>query len=108
MFKQDHPKLSKAMMASCLALMSASICHASPVPTGNLLEDGAKDVEVPTLALHGSEDTLIQPSGGRRAAEIMPNARYVEIEGLGHDLPAAYWPRVADEVKTLVESASAD
>lgn len=61
-------------------------------------DDELSTVEVPTLVLHGSEDTLIGPSGGRHTAEVMPNARYVELEGMGHDLPAAYWPAITDLV----------
>ena len=41
--------------------------------------------------MHGSRDTLIDPSGGRRTAELIPGARYVEIEGMGHDYPPAVW-----------------
>ena len=48
--------------------------------------------------MHGSMDTLISPSGGRRTAEVMANARYIELEGMGHDLPAAYWPVIAGHV----------
>ena len=50
-------------------------------------------VRVPTLVMHGDRDTLIDPSGGRRTAELIPGARYVEIEGMGHDYPAAVWDR---------------
>jgi pimeloyl-ACP methyl ester carboxylesterase len=58
--------------------------------------DGSRDQElrsvtVPTLVVHGSRDTLIQPSGGRHTAEVIPDARYVEIEGMGHDYPRAVW-----------------
>jgi len=53
--------------------------------------DDLRDVTVPTLVLHGSRDTLIDPSGGRRTAELIPGARYVEIEGMGHDYPPAVW-----------------
>jgi pimeloyl-ACP methyl ester carboxylesterase len=48
-------------------------------------------VEVPTLVIHGSRDTLIDPSGGRRTAELIPGARYHEIDGMGHDYPPAVW-----------------
>ncbi len=51
---------------------------------------------VPTLVLHGDRDTLIDPSGGRRTAELIPGARYVEIEGMGHDYPRAVWDRWVD------------
>jgi pimeloyl-ACP methyl ester carboxylesterase len=54
--------------------------------------DALREVAVPTLVLHGSRDTLIDPSGGRRTAELIPGARYEEIEGMGHDYPPAVWP----------------
>ena len=62
-----------------------------------VLHDGSRaealaGVDLPTLVIHGSRDTLIQPSGGRRTAEVVPGARYVEIDGMGHDYPPAVWP----------------
>lgn len=65
-------------------------------------EDALRAVAVPTLVLHGSNDTLIHPSGGQRTAEIMPNARYLELEGMGHDLPPTYWPIIADHLLEFV------
>ena len=49
------------------------------------------NVRLPVLVLHGSRDTLIDPSGGRRTAELIPGARYVEIEAMGHDYPPPVW-----------------
>jgi pimeloyl-ACP methyl ester carboxylesterase len=48
-------------------------------------------LDVPALVIHGSRDTLIDPSGGRRTAALIPGARYVEIEGMGHDYPPPVW-----------------
>ena len=53
--------------------------------------DALPHVHVPTLVMHGSADTLIDPSGGRRTAELIPDARFVLMEGMGHDYPQAYW-----------------
>jgi pimeloyl-ACP methyl ester carboxylesterase len=53
--------------------------------------EALRSVRVPSLVLHGGRDTLIDPSGGRRTAELIPGARYVEIEGMGHDYPSAVW-----------------
>jgi pimeloyl-ACP methyl ester carboxylesterase len=53
--------------------------------------DALREVDLPALVMHGSRDTLIAPSGGRRTAELIPGARFVEIEGMGHDYPAAVW-----------------
>ena len=53
--------------------------------------DALREVDLPVLVIHGSRDTLIDPSGGRRTAELIPGARYVEIDGMGHDYPPAVW-----------------
>jgi len=50
-------------------------------------------VAVPTLVLHGDQDRLVDISGGRRTAERIPGARFVVMEGMGHDYPPAYWAR---------------
>jgi len=55
-----------------------------------------RNVKVRTLVMHGDRDSLIDPSGGRRTAELIPGARYVEIEGMGHDYPVAVWDRWVD------------
>jgi pimeloyl-ACP methyl ester carboxylesterase len=57
-------------------------------------------VGVPTLVLHGDADTLVNPSGGRRTAEAIPGARFVLLEGMGHDYPPEYWDTVIDLVRT--------
>jgi pimeloyl-ACP methyl ester carboxylesterase len=49
------------------------------------------DLRLPALVIHGSRDTLINPSGGRQTASVIPGARYVEIEGMGHDYPPPVW-----------------
>ena len=58
--------------------------------------DGSRSAELaqlhlPALVIHGSRDTLIDPSGGRQTASVIPGARYVEIEGMGHDYPPPVW-----------------
>jgi pimeloyl-ACP methyl ester carboxylesterase len=63
-------------------------------------------VELPVLVLHGSRDTLIDPSGGRRTAELIPGARYVEIEGMGHDYPPPVWRQWVDVWAEFARGAS--
>jgi pimeloyl-ACP methyl ester carboxylesterase len=69
--------------------------------------EALRQVTVPTLVLHGSEDSLIDPSGGRRTAELVPGARFVLIEGMGHDYPRAYWDEWIDLVTTHATKAEA-
>jgi pimeloyl-ACP methyl ester carboxylesterase len=69
--------------------------------------DGLRQVSVPTLVLHGSADRLIDPSGGRRTAELVPGARFVLMEGMGHDYPRAFWDEWVDLVATHATEAEA-
>ena len=62
------------------------------VMRGTSRDEELRGLDVPTLVLHGSRDTLIHPSGGRHTADVIPGARYHEIEGMGHDYPPAAWP----------------
>jgi pimeloyl-ACP methyl ester carboxylesterase len=59
-------------------------------------------VKVPTTVIHGADDKLVRPSGGRATAKAIPGARLVEIAGMGHGLPRAAWPRIID---AIVENA---
>lgn len=68
--------------------------------------DGLRSVRVPTLVLHGDCDRLVDISGGRRTAEVIPGARFVPLEGMGHDYPPAYWPRIVSLVSAHATSAA--
>lgn len=68
--------------------------------------DGLRAVRVPTLVLHGDRDRLVDISGGRRTAEVIPGARFVPLEGMGHDYPPAYWPRIVSLVSAHATSAA--
>ena len=47
-----------------------------------------RTITAPTVVIHGTKDRMVRPSGGRATAAAIPGARLVEIEGMGHDLPA--------------------
>ena len=49
---------------------------------------------VPTVVIHGIEDRMCHPSGGRATAEAIPGAQLELVEGMGHDLPRGAWPRL--------------
>jgi pimeloyl-ACP methyl ester carboxylesterase len=55
-------------------------------------------LDVPSLVIHGTADTLVQPSGGERTAEVVPGAHLLLVEGMGHDLAPPLWPRLIDAV----------
>jgi pimeloyl-ACP methyl ester carboxylesterase len=51
-------------------------------------------ITAPTLVIHGTADRLVAPSGGRATAAAIPGADLMVIDGMGHDLPRALWPRI--------------
>ena len=55
-------------------------------------------VTVPTLIIHGTEDSIIPFAHGEATAKAIPHARFVPIEGLGHEMPTGIQDRIADLV----------
>ena len=64
----------------------------------------AKQVRVPTLILHGRGDAAVPVAEGKYLAELIPGARYVELESKNHVLiesePA--WRRFLSEVRAFI------
>lgn len=53
-------------------------------------------IRVPTLVIHGSDDPLVTPNAGRDVANNIPQARFVLIEGMGHNLGPGLTTQLAD------------
>ena len=53
---------------------------------------------MPTLVIHGRDDTLITPSGGTLTAEAIPTANLLLLADMGHDLPRPLWPLIVDAI----------
>lgn len=67
--------------------------------TGSLL-GYAKAITAPTVVLHGSADPMVRPRNGRAVAAAIPGARFVVVDGMGHDLPQPAWRPI---LETLTE-----
>jgi pimeloyl-ACP methyl ester carboxylesterase len=61
--------------------------------------DALRTLPVPTLVIHGLDDTLIDPSGGRRTAELVPGARLLLVPDMGHDRPRELWEDLCDAIE---------
>jgi proline iminopeptidase len=57
-----------------------------------------KEIKAPTLVIHGADDPLVPIAAGRDTAAHIPGAKLLVIEGMGHDLPEALLPRLADAI----------
>jgi pimeloyl-ACP methyl ester carboxylesterase len=60
--------------------------------------EALRSIDVPALVIHGDSDPLVHYSGGERTAEAIPNAEFILIEGMAHDIPELMWNRVITAV----------
>ena len=61
-------------------------------------EDALRALRVPTLVVHGADDPILPLPHGRRTAELIPGAKLLVVEGMGHDFPAHAQKRIVDAI----------
>jgi pimeloyl-ACP methyl ester carboxylesterase len=64
-----------------------------------------RDVRVPTLVIHGSRDPMFPLRAGRAMTRLMPDATWLPIAGMGHDLPPPLWPTLVSAIARHAERA---
>jgi pimeloyl-ACP methyl ester carboxylesterase len=64
-----------------------------------------RDVRVPTLVIHGSRDPMFPLRAGRDLVRMMPDATWLPIAGMGHDLPTPLWPTLVAAIARHAERA---
>ncbi len=58
-------------------------------------------IKVPTLVVHGADDPLIPVEGGKDTARVIPGARLLIINGMGHDMPKGVWAEIVSAISQL-------
>jgi pimeloyl-ACP methyl ester carboxylesterase len=64
-----------------------------------------RNIDVPTLVIHGDRDRMVHPTGGAATARAIPGARLETIAGMGHDLPMGAWSRLIDLITGHIAEA---
>ena len=77
-------------------IVAASLEHPTPLRTieahmaacYRFYDEGVEveRIDAPALVVHGTEDLIVPIENGRELARRLPNARYVELPGRGHNL----------------------
>jgi pimeloyl-ACP methyl ester carboxylesterase len=79
------------------------------IATGDL-RPHIRKIKAPTLVIHGSKDPLASVAGGRDSARNIKGAKLEIIEGMAHDLPKKFLPRITslilDHMKSAPEKSS--
>ena len=66
--------------------------------------EALKQLQVPTLVIHGVDDPLINIAHSKKYAAMIPNAKTLYVEGMGHDVPAIYMPQINAAMLELLVS----
>lgn len=80
--------------------------HLSAIVVDGDRRDMLKDVDLPTLVLHGEDDPLVPVEGGRDTAAAIPGAKLKTIPGWGHDLPLELVDEVAGAIAEHARAAT--
>jgi pimeloyl-ACP methyl ester carboxylesterase len=62
-------------------------------------------IKVPTLVIHGADDPLIPVEGGKDTARVIPGARLLIINGMGHDIPKVVWAEIVSAISQHAKQA---
>jgi pimeloyl-ACP methyl ester carboxylesterase len=66
-----------------------------------------RELDVPTVVIHGEADPLLPVRAGVATAKAIPGAELIKIPGMGHDLPEELWPTFVDAIARNAERAAA-
>jgi pimeloyl-ACP methyl ester carboxylesterase len=62
---------------------------------------------MPSLVIHGVEDSLITITGGRATHQAISGSTYLELDTMGHDLPEVLRPQIIDAIHANAAKRSA-
>lgn len=64
-----------------------------------------ESIAVPTIVIHGDSDPLLPWQLGEDVANTIPDAEFVLIEGMGHNLPEQHIPQIAGVIVNIARQA---
>jgi pimeloyl-ACP methyl ester carboxylesterase len=64
-----------------------------------------RELNVPTLVVHGLMDKLIRPSGGNATAAAIPGSRLLMFPDMGHDMPEPRQQEIVDAIRRNADRA---
>ena len=80
--------------------------HSAAVFAHGYRRSSIASIKVPTLVIHGAEDPLMSVEGAKETAQLIPGAKLLIIEGMGHDMPKGAWPEIIDAISSHIHALS--
>lgn len=73
--------------------IQAAFQHQAAVSISGSRYEKLRTLDIPTLVIHGTADQFIPVEHGRKLVEVIPNAKGVWLEGVGHVFRCQTWMR---------------
>jgi pimeloyl-ACP methyl ester carboxylesterase len=89
-----HPSGATRQMAAILA-------HGDRRP-------GLRELDLPTLVIHGKDDPLVPVEGGIDTHEAISDSELMLIDGMGHNLPRELYGQVIEGITALTRPGACD
>ncbi len=97
---KDSVQESKRYNPNCITHQLGAIAR-SPTPELTL-------INVPTLILYGTADPLIPATHAVEYAKLIADAQLIEMDGVGHDIPAGICDRIHPEIFNLLKRSKSN
>lgn len=99
-----YPECSEKLRANAAAALDRAyrpagfVRHYAAIISARDRRERLKGLNLPATVIHGGADPLIRPEAGRDTAANIPNAEYIEFQGMGHNIPTALEGEIADAI----------
>jgi pimeloyl-ACP methyl ester carboxylesterase len=107
LFDEDYVRQSAALSFERGINMAGTGRQLAAITADGSRRSRLANVTAPTLVIHGKDDRLISPSGGRATAKSIAGARLLMVDDMGHDLPRPLWPKLIDAIVENTKRATA-
>jgi pimeloyl-ACP methyl ester carboxylesterase len=80
------------------AINLASMNNHGLVTGGEYYLERTKEINVPALVIHGTEDPIIPYEHGVSLTKVIPDAELLTLQGTGHELPFGDWDCIINAI----------
>lgn len=105
--KMDAVERDEAMIAKDKFVTSGVVAQAKAIRAYSATLEAAARLTMPTLVLHGDEDTAVPFAWGEEIAATIPGARFVRFAGSGHNFLVVDEEKAAREVLNFLQGVDA-
>ncbi|RMI33393.1 alpha/beta fold hydrolase [Nocardia stercoris] len=81
--------------------VAAGLLNVAFAPAGDRWRERLGELTMPTLVVHGTDDPFFPYGNGQALVLEIPGATLLPLPGIGHELPATTWDRLAAAMLAL-------